>query len=68
MRSTAPTVRDHCQENVIQSPGPGAQEGWLVSPPTTDPADEPGGSAHGGGIAGRDTTPSRPCDACSTDV
>jgi putative heme transporter len=28
-------------------------------PPTTDPADEPGGSAHGGGIAGRDTTPSR---------
>jgi predicted PurR-regulated permease PerM len=28
-------------------------------PPTTDPADEPGGIAHGGGIAGRDTTPSR---------
>jgi predicted PurR-regulated permease PerM len=27
-------------------------------PPTTDPADEPGGSAHGG-IAGRGTTPSR---------
>ena len=28
-------------------------------PPTTDPADEPGGSAPGDGIAGRDTTPSR---------